>query len=99
MKIILTILINKHDLINEQNGKNRRINKHVGKSVSILEQKSKLNKRTFLFIRYLRISLKVYGFLQNISNLNHPCIAIEAERVFRLVFSSRIRGHAPLLER
>ena len=49
-------MINEHDVINDHTRKKIfRINDHAGKSATILELNSKLNKRTWSFIRYLRV--------------------------------------------
>ena len=50
------MIINEHNVINEHTRKKFfRINDHAGKSATILELNSKLNKRTWSFIRYLRV--------------------------------------------
>ena len=50
------MIINKHDVINEHTRKKFfRINDHAEKSATILELNSKLNKRTWSFIRYVRV--------------------------------------------
>ena len=50
------MIINAHDVINEHTRKKFfRINDHAEKSATILELNSKLNKRTWSFIRYLRV--------------------------------------------
>ena len=48
--------IKEHDVINEHARKKfLRINDHAGKSATMLELNSKHNKRTWSFIRYLRV--------------------------------------------
>ena len=50
------MIINEHDVINEHARKKFfRINDHAGKSATILELNSKLNKQTWSFIRYFRV--------------------------------------------
>ena len=59
----MSIIINEHDVINDHTRKKFfRINDHAGKSATMLELNSKLNKRTWSFIRYLRVVIPKGSF-------------------------------------